>query len=435
MKHKLDILIAAAAAFNPESRAVQLALANSADATEALVLENLIALDNEGWALLAPYGEHRKERVAMVNGKPQRQAFIQVVDEQAVTDLLANEQGGGVWQKIKRALIKRPVFKGHPDLKQHAPDSLDNHSGPAIPIGLVAANRKGPRGLEARFDLTEEGATAVENEGCKYPSALWLVKPTGETRDGAIVMRPFKILSVGLTATPNISGVDSLANAKPNTPAAEATQQNQDTMKQLIIGWLAAQSIAVANDATDQVVLDAINKAYLGKAGEVTALGNEKATLSTQATALQNEKAALTTERDQLKTQLSEKTTALENTNTALANERKDRITARVDLAIAQGKLAIADRETKITALGNSTTLDAELAALDKLPVKFAIGNTAAGVRKADANTETRTPRDRILSLANADERYKDLPFDRAYAQILADHPDLAAAIKQPAAA
>jgi hypothetical protein len=411
---------------------MKLALANSSDTGTALVLENLLALDNDGWALLAPYGEHRKERTVRANGRLERQVFLQVVDEPAVEELLANENGPGVFQRLKRALIKRPVFKGHPDLAQHAPETVANGREPAVPIGVVAANRKGPRGLETRFDLTPDGAAAVENEGCKFPSALWLVKPTGEVRDGATVVRPFKILSVGLTATPNISGVDSLANAKPNTPAASNTDPTtpNDTMKQLLIGWLAAQGVILANDATDQAVLEAAQKQMTSRLSEITTLGNERANLNTRVTALENEKATLATERDQLKTKLGEKETALGNEQSAHKATARKLIEARVDLHITQGKLAVAERAAKITALENSAKLDDELKALDALPVKFAVAN-ATTPRKDDANANTRTPREQILTLANTDERYKHLPFDRAYDAILKDHPTLAEQLKE----
>lgn len=391
----------------------------------ALVLANELALDNDGWALLLPYGEHPKERYAVRDGAPVLEKFIQVVDAAAVEEVLANERGTNLFARIKRAFIRRPVFKGHPDLKLHAPETLAN-DGALIPMGLVDAQRKAARGLETRISLTEDGAKAVENEGCKYLSALVLVRPTGEVRDGATVARVFKILSVGLTPTPNISGVDSLANARSNNPAASSDTNQKDQMKQLIIGWLAAMGITLANDASDQTVLDALQKAHKEKADASAALGNEKTTLAGKVTTLENEKATLTT-------QLAEKSTALTQSQTALANEqtktkaeRQGRAEAVVDLTIAQGKLAVADRATHVTTLANAADFAAEAEKLAKLPVKFAMANSLAGDRKADANANTRSAADQVLALANSDARYKDQPFTPAlFTRILAENPAL----------
>lgn len=410
-----------------QSELGQVALANSA-ADPALVLANELALDNDGWALLLPFGDHPKERYVSRNGAPTLEKFIQVVDDAAVEEVLANERGTNLFARIKRAFIRRPVFKGHPDLKLHAPETLAN-DGALIPMGLVEAQRKAARGLETRISLTEDGARAVENEGCKYLSALVLVRPTGEVRDGATVARVFKILSVGLTPTPNISGVDSLANAKPNHPAASSdTNQKDNTMKQLIIGWLAAMGITLANDASDQTVLDALQKAHKEKADASAALGNEKTTLAGKLTALENEKATLTT-------QLAEKSTALTTSQTALANEqaktkaeRQGRAEALVDLTIAQGKLAVADRDAHITTLANAADFKAEAEKLAKLPVKFAMANSLAGERKADANATSAS-----LALANAMEPHVKAGKSKAQALdiVLKDQPALVAAYRE----
>lgn len=407
-------------------------LANSADDGQALVLDNDVALGNDGWALLAPYGEHRKERIALVNGAQVRQTFLQVVDETAVNDLLANEGGASLFQRIKRAVIKRPVFKGHPDLKQHAPETVAVGNDRPSPIGVVDANRKTARGFEAQFALTEEGARAVENEGCKFPSALWLVKPTGEVRDGATVVRPFKILSVGLTATPNISGVDSLANAKTNTPAAVTTEKKDtDNMKQLLIGWLAAQGIALANDATEQSVFDAFQKHLGEKTTSLTALGNDKQNLTTTVN-------TLTTDRDAQKKRADEAALALANEQTAFKAERKARCEAIVDLHVNLGRIAVADRDgevNKLVALANDKLAEA-ITAMEKLPVKHKVA-TALGNERKEAASVTRTASEQILALANEDARYKGQPFTPAlYAKILAENPALKEQLNaQPATA
>ncbi len=398
---------------------------------EDMVLDNALGLDAEGWALIAPYGEHRKDRLVLRDGRIVRETYIQQVDEAVVDELLANENGSGILGRIKRAIIKRPVFKGHPDLKQHSRETVGADAGPASPIGVLDENRKSSRGMESRFALIEEGALAVENEGCKFPSILWLVRRTGEMREGAEVVRPYKILSVGLTPTPNISGVDSLANAKTNTPAAKPEEtQHTDPMKQLLIGWLAAQGVVLANDATDQQVMERIQSHHTSRAGEITALSNDKSTLTGRITALENDKSTLTTERDQLKTKLCEKDTALANAQTALANERKMRATALADLAITQGRKAVAERDQVIKDLTEAADFEKAATALANSTVVHKTAASMQGERKQDARIEL-TPRQQLLHLANSDPRYKDIAdWQQAEAAILRDHPALAEQLK-----
>jgi hypothetical protein len=381
-----------------------------------LALDNELALDNDGWALLAPYGEHPKERlVRKDDGTVTREKFLQVFDEKAVDDILANEKGTGLLAKLKRALIRRPIYKGHPDLKLYAPETVTLGNEDMMPMGVIDSNRKTSRGLEIRPQLTPDGAKAVDPDGHKYISGLFLFQRTGRTRDGMIEVRPFKLASVGLTPYPNISGVDSLANAKPNPPESK-TKPKEPDMK-LIAGWLIANgAVSLANQAepSEVMVLEACQKLFTSKAADVTALGNEKLTLSGTVT-------TLTTDRDAQKKRADDAVTAL-------ANERKGRAEATVDLVIAQGRLQLAEREAKITALANAADFAAEAKKLTDLPVKYALANAGAdGDRKADATKDAATAHSQVLALSNSDARYKDKPFTpELFQQILNDHPAIA---------
>jgi hypothetical protein len=380
-----------------------IALANSTehDLADFVALENELALDNEGWALLAPFGEHTKERVVHRDGQIVTERYVQILDEAAVDVVVANEKGTGILSRLKRALIKRPIYRDHPDLKQYSPDSVAIGNQELTPLGVNDGCRKSARGLEFRPLLAPDGAVAVENDGCKYPSALFLLKKTGVVREGGwIEVRPFALASIGLTPTPNISGVDSLANARANKPAASGGSatipqaQTEDTiMKQLLIGWLAAQGIALANDSTDQTVFDAFNKAWTERSTSVTTLANDKTSLTSTVT-------TLTSERDAQKKRADDAVTALGNVQTEAANRTKQFIAARVDLGITQGKVALADREKEITALENSKALDTDLEALDKRAAKFATTQSAEhGDRKNTAGVTSAS-----LALGNAME-------------------------------
>lgn len=362
------------------------ALANSSTAADVLALDNELALDNDGWALLAPFGEFPNSRTVEVAGRPVHERFLQVFDEAGVDTVLANERGDGLWARIKRAVIKRPIFKGHPDAKLWTPNLLDRAQEKLVAVGLVDSSRKTERGLEVRPQLVPDGAAAVEQDGCKYMSGLFEFERTGVIRpDGSIEVRPLRILSVGLTAHPNISGVDSLANARANKPAAseEKTKTDPDTMKQLLIGWLAERGVTPPADATDQAVFDALLK-QAGAAGEsLPALDNERKTLAASV-------ASLTVARDAEKRRADEATLTLDNERAALKAERQARCEAVVDIHIGAGRIAVADRAAKVAALLAlaNDALAAEITALEKLPAKFATSSSLAG-RKAAANPTT----------------------------------------------
>ncbi len=374
---------------------VALANSNEPDVADFVALENELALDNDGWALLAPYGEHQKERVVNRDGKIKTERYLQIVDEAAVDAVIANERGTNLISRIKRALIKRPIYRDHPDLKLYSKESVAIGNQEMNPLGVNDGCRKTARGLEFRPLLAPDGATAIENDGCKYPSALFLLKKTGVVREGGwIEVRPFALASIGLTPTPNISGVDSLANARANQPAAKQTETtpNEDTMKQLLIGWLAAQGIALANDSTEQAVFDAFTKEMQGRSASVTTLANDKSTLTTTVT-------SLTSDRDAQKKRADDAVTALGNAQTETGKVRKQYIEARVDLAITQGKVAVADRATEITALENSKTLDTDIEALGQRAIKFPTVTNQDANRKSAAGSTTAS-----LALGNAME-------------------------------
>jgi hypothetical protein len=170
-----------------------------------LVLENASAIDDDGWGLIAPFGEHPKTRVFHENGSIKEQRFIQVLDNEAADAMTAKENS--FFGRLKRAVIGIPVFKGHGDLQDADPAAITNEAQ-KIKLGIVDQIRKTARGIEAHFALDNDGVKAVTREGYKYPSAFWWVLPNGRRGD-AILARPFKLISVALTPYPNISGVES----------------------------------------------------------------------------------------------------------------------------------------------------------------------------------------------------------------------------------
>ena len=132
----------------------------------------------------------------------------------------------------------------------------------------------------------------------------------------------------------------------------------------LIIGWLLAQGIALANteNPTETQVLEALQRRHTAQTADVAALGNERQTLTGKITTLE-------TERDQFRQRADEAASALTNEQTARAAERQGRAEAVVDLAIQRGQATVAQRDAHIAALTNSADFTSAAAALLAGPV------------------------------------------------------------------
>lgn len=353
-----------------------------------LTLDNELSIDADGWALIAPFGDHAKTRMVKGDGEPTEERYIQVMDNEAADNLLSKENT--LLRRIKRALVGIPIFRSHPDLARHSPGTVTSNVSDENPVGVIDNLRKDKRGIEAHINLLPAGADAVENDGCKFPSSLWQVQTIGE-RSGAKLVRPIKLISLGLTANPNIFGVDSLANAKANTPAARIEikdQTNNDMIK--ILGWLAAQGITLANEATDNHVIDALSKLLKTKTDEAVALANERTTLANEKLNLEKKLAdsqkALTDATEATKTTLANEASKVTEAIVALANERKGRAEAHIDWAIMQGKFSVAERDDKILALCNSKDIEADIKNLIALaPTHKTTASQAATDRKGDS--------------------------------------------------
>ena len=234
------------------------ALANSNAARDVVVLGNDQAIDEDGWALIAPFGEWPKTRTYREGGQVKEQEFVQVLDNESADAMMATENG--LFRKLRRALVGIPVLKGHGDLNDADPKAVANETR-KIKLGVVDQIRKGTRGIEAHFALDNDGAEAVA-AGFKYPSGFWWVLPVGNGKEQmangkAIRCRPFKLISVALTPYPNISGVESLANAALGNETATEPKEDMQ-LKEQIVGCLIAKGISLPNDVVDNQLLGVI---------------------------------------------------------------------------------------------------------------------------------------------------------------------------------
>lgn len=153
-------------------------------------------------------------------------------------------------------------------------------------------------------------------------------------------------------------------------------------MKELIIGWLAGQGMALANDATDGAVLAAFQQALLARDASLAALDNEKNALNATV-------AALTAERDAQTQRAGEAAAALGNAQSGRQAERRGRAELAADLAIQRGKKTVAEREALVAALENSAQFEVDIQGLlsGKSVVKTA-ADAVSGKQHAGLSSE-----------------------------------------------
>ena len=172
MKEKVKLSIAAPAPLDDESR-------------------------HEKWILLAPLGDHPHEQ------------GLQRVDAEALRRM--ERAFHSLLGRLKRALIGRALYLGHPDTPELSARYPDGRL-----YGLIHQLQARAEGLFARITLTEEGLRLVQ-AGIRWLSPYWKVEQIGKTAEGRPLYRPVELISVGLTRRPNIEG-ESLANAAGSPP-------------------------------------------------------------------------------------------------------------------------------------------------------------------------------------------------------------------------
>lgn len=271
-------------------------------------LVNELAVDQaDGWALI-PYGEWPHDQGLQRFGKAEAEEMVGYFKNP--------------WNRIKRALVGMPIFKGHPDLP-----ALANQYPDKTVYGQIFDMEARDAGLALRLVLSEEGAALVNEKGLTKFSPHWLAKTLG-IEAGRTVFGPVFMKSIGLTDRPNIA-VTSLVNSAPG--GAAENQPQSHPMNKLIIALLAALGRPLANEATETQISEALTAAV----PVATALLQRP-----EATALANEQTARTT----AESRLSELTTALANERTALANAIEAHANTLVNHAVVAGRITEADK-------------------------------------------------------------------------------------------
>lgn len=437
---------------------------------------NELSLGADGYAQLAPIGDF--PGVAFIADPQARGGFrkakaIQRVDAVAVADMVNEYQASR--KGITRFLRSRPIFKGHPDVpgnERRYPDKT--------PKGVIANVVARSDGLYGEPILTHEGEQLVTQTNCKFPSARWEADEVGE-ENGLKIYRPSRLLSVGLTPSPNLpvqmmNEMDDdgdydgdhdadeqmpCPHCKKSTPAkpgacsycgqaisphhvaqaraqmhndlaaktaADAETKTTRMIKTKLLAVLHKLGITVANDATDEQLAAAVddlgNKAASAAtlATEKTSLANSVTSLESAATARVTEIGALRTERDNLKTSFD--------------NERKARIDDELGAALRDGRVLGADAPAWRTRLENPAQFDNELKNLRALkPIIKTRTSFTRGTRTIEiANAaQRRQALQEVIAEICAERKWDPrADYDKAFAEAQKQHPAIFESMAKP---
>lgn len=391
----------------------RLAAANSAPASD-LSAANQSVLTSASFVvvqdgLFIPFGDYPQiAHDARGREVPVIQRWDSAAANAVIADLAATAAG-------------KPVYRGHPDVPSLAVEWPDKDAKGWIHSANIATHDGRP-GVVFAPKYNSDGVDIVTNAKLKFPSPYFSLSPTGASIDGARIVMPATLISMGLVNNPNIP-VPAVANAAPSQPGGEPATPQEDAMREQLIAMLTAAGIAVPEGATDEQLVELV------KTG-MTAAAN---------TAEQAEAARV--EADRAKSEAEAKAKA---EGVAAANARQLAAGAIVDLAIVQGRVTKAKRADWLGQFNaNFAAANSAIAALDPvLPVgpgrTGALGARNAalqdqGLAAANARMEFRglveveegrlrstmqsaTPgRVREIAWANVQRQHKEV-FDRAYA-------------------
>ena len=348
---------------------------------EDLTLANALTLDNEGWALLAPFGD---SHYPIPDGKGGHTTVIQRITRDTAQTMV--ETWNSTLSRVKRFFRGGPIYSGHPDQPGMA------HLYPDKEVkGLFNELQVRDNGLYVRPLFNDAGAQLLEGGRKLFFSGRWPARQTG-TKDGMPVFEPFSVTSIGLTPNPNLP--TEMLNSKPGAGATEngagarGTNQTENPMNErqkLIAALISAGILTLNNEATDEQVVTAVRGLH-SQAATVTTLTNERDTLKTTL-------AARETEVTSLKAAATASATQFENERKTLINHSLDR---------AQKLGAITEADRKVWEGRLTRDFANEFPAFEKLAptVKTDADPNANGGRR-DAQSTAANAAKRLVDLTN----------------------------------
>lgn len=328
---------------------------------------NGIALEHSGEAsgkyLIAPYGDWK-------NGD-----YIQRVDASAAENLKRNMER--VWAMVKNDLENPcPVHYEHPDDEdgKEVPKVVDK-----TPYGRVRTLEIRDGGIYAEIEWLPGFETLPKS---LQISPRWNADPLG----GGIV-RPVRLISIGLTRRPNINRTSFVNNADGNAPIPNfETQQKDPYMDKEILTLLGytdeeAQMIIDKAEGAPTDVLERIKKAL-----------TDKATLENELAAAKGETAEKEKEAEEAKQQLA-------NSKDALKASQAARAKLVVANAVRAGKIAEFQRASAEAILANAEDFEAEEKKIADVPAAVKTEPKTDGIEKDE--------KERAKSQQDADAEFR----------------------------
>lgn len=295
----------------------------------------------DGWYLI-PFGQYPHKEGLQI---------LERADADAMVAAFNDTRG-------KDPTWKAAVFIGHPD--HPAAKVADQYPDKAAYgwIDQVAANESG---FQFHIDWNPAGQELIDNKSYRYFSPLFWLQAASNV--GRKVIRPRIFQSIGLTNTPNMGGC-WLANEKQ--PETEGDNMNLlDRLKALIN----KDDIQTEDDVVGmfQRMLDALKKLRDAQQDKWTAQDvayevAENESIIEHAVRLiegQDELIAAANEAvpEASQTRIAELETEVQAQKDLVAAANTAAAGAFVDLAIAQGKVLPADKQTQLDALTGSDDL------------------------------------------------------------------------------
>jgi len=337
-------------------------------------------IGDDGWALLAPFGDFPN---LIRTGTAATLPVLQRIDKEAGEALVNSLHS--FTGKAARFFRSIPIFHGHPDAA-----GFETKYPDATPRGAVADISVRDDGIYIRPALNEAGADLLNGDTKLGLSAYWDARQTGEVIDGISVWRPIRLRSVGLTPNANLPVPmlnDAAASADGDAPGSQRdSHPNTMDRTKLHAAIVAAGIASLANDAGEDALVAAI--AELGKrAANVATLANEKQVADT---ALANARTEIDTLNGKLK-----------DSETAFANERRARQETLIDTALQTGRITAAEKDLWNRRLNaDFANESAALAGLEP-KVKVASDAAASGSRREDGPPVK--GRDRVIAAMERD--------------------------------
>lgn len=386
---------------------------------------NILAVDNDGWAKLASYGDFPNQGVK--GGVP----HIQRIDRASGERLAANFRP--LLKRLLRVHTGLNLYKGHPDAPGFEKQFPDKAS-----YGTIAAIEARDDGIYVKPVITPEGSALVES-GWKYLSSFWNQEEIGRTPAGMPIASPFELKSVGLVLQPNIPG--PAINAAITDPAFSVTTPDTTMLKDQLIALLALLGITVPAETADEQLAAFVDQAKaalkpkIEAEAELPAANAKIGTLTATVT-------ALTAEKEQLAANVGTLTAKATADQLAAANAasaaRAEAAAVVIGSAVLTGRIRPADQASATATLIAAANFKAEAERIHALPP---VVKTAARFAPRNADkSQIQAANDRAVQVqaaVNARMSKRGEDYITAFTAVKNDpaHAALFAAMQSPDAA